>query len=160
MQQEMQGGEGKNKRKCWRYASCREREVMYNRGCGEAETQTEAGGTGQPWPPAAAGAVTGTSRFQQQGSLILQQRSRHMLPVSTSLMAAGHTNQREHNNLLTRHRLKGSERSKLHMLPHPASFRKGQFLHLWEQAIYTFSPLLPGVKKQVPALYLPPLEQR
>lgn len=99
-----------------------ESEVMYNGMPGGRETPTDAAGAGQPWPPAAAGAVTGTSRFQQQGSLIRQQHSRHVLPASTSLTAAGHTNQWEHNKLLTRHRLNGSKGQKLHMLPHPPSF--------------------------------------
>lgn len=72
-------------------------------------------GAGQHQPPAAAGAVTRTSRFRQRGSLIRQQRSRHVPPASTSLTAAGHTNQREHNELLTRHRLKRLRKVKSYM---------------------------------------------
>lgn len=78
---------------------------------------------GQPGSPAAAGVVTGTSIFQQQGSLIHQQRSRHVLPASTSL-TAGHTNQQERNKLLTRQRLKGSERSKVTYAPSPSKLLK------------------------------------
>ena len=119
----MQGGEEK-KRKRWWYASSREQGDIQQGTQGGRETLMEAGGGGQPRPPAAAGAVTGTSRFQQQGSLIRQQHSRHVLPASTSLTAAGHTNQQEHNELLTRHRLKGSERSKVTYAPSPSKFLK------------------------------------
>lgn len=122
---------------------------------GGRETLTEAGGTGQPQPPAAAGAVTGTSRFQQQGSLICQQRSRHVLPVCTSLTAAGHTNQREHNQLLTRHGLKGSKRSKVTYASSPSKFLKRAIsASLGTCHLYLLSPP-PQHKKQVPALCLP-----
>lgn len=124
---------------------------------GGTETLTEAGGTGQPQPPAAAGAVTGTSRFQQQGCLICQQRSCHVLPLCTSLTAAGHTNQWEHNELLTRHGPKGSKRSKVTYAPSLSQFLKRAIsASLGTCHLHLLSPL-PSIKKQVPALCLPQL---
>lgn len=123
MPQETQGGELK-KRKRWQYTSSGERGAVQEGTWGSREAPTEVEGAGQPQPPAAAGAVTRTSRFQRRGPLIRQQRSRHVLPASTSLTAAGHANQREHNELLTRHRLKGSERSKVTYAPSPSKFLK------------------------------------
>lgn len=102
----------------------RERDGVQQGMQGSTETLTKAGGTGQPQPPAASRAVTGTSRFQQQGCLICQQRSGHVLPLCTSLTAAGHTNQWEHNELLTRHRPKGSKRSKVTYTPSLSKFLK------------------------------------
>lgn len=43
--------------------------------------------------------------------------------------------------------LKAPKGPKLHMLPHPPNVWKGQFLHPWEHATYTFSHHLPSIKK-------------
>lgn len=123
MPQETRGGEVKKRRR-WQRASSGERGAVQQGTRGSRETPTEVEDGGQPQPPAAAGAVTRTSRFQRHGSLIRQQRSHHVLPASTSLTAAGHPNQREHNELLTRHRLKGSERSRVTCAPSPSTFLK------------------------------------